>query len=133
VRRQSSALAQCPDPSAQTGTLRSPQAERCLWGLELVPGESCVSGGPSDLKGEDYPTTWIKAAIARHRVGVGELGRELCRSPMIQRWYCPVIHGNHSMSGRWGSAGRQRSGGRARRCQGDGKSDVVKEQCAPKE
>lgn len=58
---------------------------------------------------------------------------ELSRSLLVQRWCGPVSRGNHSVSGRWRSAGRQRSGRRAQHHQGDGKSDVVKEQCEPKE
>lgn len=59
----------------------------------------------------------------------GYLGSVLRGCPMTQRWYSPVVHGTHSPSGRWRSAGRQCSGGRALRRQGDGKSDVVEEQC----
>lgn len=133
-------LAQNSGTQPRQGLRRSPclcRAKGYCWGFELVPEEERhiwglqrPEGGwghPTHMDqgchGEEGPR-WGWDIQAMSCIDLCSSGDGVCG---------PVNHRNHGMSGRWRSAGRQRSGRRAQHHQGHGKSDVVKEQCEPKE
>lgn len=133
-------LAQHSGTQPRQGLRRSPclcRAKGYCWGFELVPEEERRIWGPQRLEGDGaILPLWTKVATGRKAQGGGwDIQAMSCIDLCSSRdGVCgPVNRRNHSMSGRWRSAGRQRSGRRAQHHQGHGKSDVVKEQCEPKE
>nr|BAC29266.1 unnamed protein product [Mus musculus] len=111
-------LAQSSGTQPRQGLRRSPclcGAKGYCWGFELVPEEERLSRGPQRPEGDGtILPIWTRVATGRGpRWGVGYPGHEYIDLCSSRDDMCgPVNHRNHGMSGRWRSAGRQRSGRR---------------------